>query len=99
MGLSESKKKDLEAKDFHLLYEKHKQKWVALAEKAYTYAKENITGGKEPRDDDTADALLPILNADADLKKHQAKNKATAKKYKEAFADYIVDRAKVGEIK
>jgi len=95
MGLSESKKKDLEAKDFHKLYEdrKLKPRWVAIAGKARDYAKENITGGEEPRPDDIAEALLPILNADNDLRKHQKDNRAMAKKYKVAFADYIVDQA------
>jgi hypothetical protein len=94
VGLSESKKKDLEAKDFHKLFEhnKHNPRWVAVAEKARTYAKDNITGGNEPRPDDVAEALLPILNADTALREHQRKNRAMAKKYKEAFADYIVDQ-------
>jgi hypothetical protein len=94
MGLSESKKKDLEAKDFHKLFKhnKHHAKWVAIAKKAHAYAKENITEGSEPRPDDVAEALLPILNADTDLRKHQSDNRATSKKYKLAFADYIVDQ-------
>ena len=92
MGLSESKKEDLEAKDFHLLFKKHRPKWAAIAEKAYAYAQENITEGREPRGDDVADALLPILNADTDLKAHQRANKANAKRYREMFAEYIVDQ-------
>src|ERR1700722_15593970 len=94
MGLSESKKKDLEAKDFDGLFthKKHHTKWVAIAKKAHDYAKENITEGSEPRPDDVAEALLPILNADTDLRKHQSDNRAMAKKYKLAFADYIVDQ-------
>jgi hypothetical protein len=94
MGLSESKKKDLEAKDFDSLFNhrKHHGKWAAIAQKAHAYAKENITEGSEPRPDDVAEALLPILNADTDLRKHQTDNRAMAKKYKLAFADYIVDQ-------
>lgn len=94
MGLSESKKKELEAKDFHKLFEdkKHHQKWVTIAQKAYAYAKENITDGNEPRPDDVAEALLPILNKDDDLRNHQRENGARAKKFREAFADYIVDQ-------
>jgi hypothetical protein len=92
MGLSESKKEELEAKDFHRLFKKYNAKWNAIAHKAHDYAKENITGGNEPRPDDIAEALLPILNADTDLRKHQTDNRASAKKYKLAFADYIVDQ-------
>ena len=92
--MSESKKEMLEAKNFHKLFsdKKHNGKWVGAANSAHEYAKTNITHGNEPKPDDTAEALLPILNADSDLLKHQRANRATAKKYREAFADYIVDR-------
>jgi hypothetical protein len=93
MGLSESKKKELEAKNFHRLFEhaRHNQRWREIAERARIYARDNITGGNEPRPDDVAEALLPILNADSDLRIHQKDNRAMGKRYKEAFADYIVD--------
>jgi hypothetical protein len=92
MGYSEAKKKDLQAKNFHKLFEnKHnKPKWLIVAEKAYVYAKDAITDGNEPLPDDIKDALIPILNKDDDLRKHQKDNKASSKRYKEAFADYIV---------
>lgn len=91
MGLSEAKKKELESKDFHKLFKKYHAKWDTIAHKAYTYAKDNITDGAEPRPDDVSDALLPILNKDDDLRDHQKENRATSKKWKLAFADYIVD--------
>jgi len=94
MGLSESKKKMLEAKNFHELFNDrgHHAKWESAARKAEAFARENITAGNEPRPDDIAEALLPILNADSDLLLHQRENRATSKKYREAFADYIVDQ-------
>jgi hypothetical protein len=94
MGLSEAKKKELEAKNFHKLFKDkhHHAKWVAIAKKAYAYAKENITDGQEPRPDDISDALLPILNKDDDLRDHQRENRASSKKWKLAFAEYIVDQ-------
>jgi hypothetical protein len=94
MGLSEAKKKELEAKDFHKLFsnKKHNPKWVIVVKKAYAYAKDTITDGKEPRPDDVSDALLPILNKDDDLRNHQRDNRASSKRYKIAFADYIVDQ-------
>jgi hypothetical protein len=94
MGLSEAKKKELEAKNFHRLFKDkhHHQKWIAIAKKAFTYAKENITDGDEPRPDDISDALLPILNKDDDLRDHQRDNRASSKKWKLAFAEYIVDQ-------
>jgi hypothetical protein len=94
LGLSEAKKKELEAKNFHKLFEhnKHHAKWEAVARKAYAYAKDSITDGAEPRPDDIADALLPILNKDDDLRSHQKDNHASSKRWKLAFADYIVDQ-------
>lgn len=94
MGLSEAKKKELEAKNFHKLFQdkKHHTKWVAMAHNAYSYAKSSITDGKEPRPDDVSDALLPVLNKDDDLRAHQVDNRASAKKWKEWFADYVVDQ-------
>ena len=94
MGLSESKKKELESKNFHRLFEnaRHNRRWREIAERARVYARDNITGGNEPRPDDVAEALLPILNADTALREHQKNNRAMAKKYKESFADYIVDQ-------
>jgi hypothetical protein len=94
MGLSEAKKKELEAKDFHKLFSHHKHhaKWVIVVQKAYAYAKDTITDGREPRPDDVSDALLPILNKDDDLRDHQRENHASSRRYKEAFADYIVDQ-------
>lgn len=94
MGWSESKKEMLEAKNFDKLFldKKHHPKWVTAAQNAQNYARVNITHGQEPRPDDTAEALLPILNADTDLLEHQRENHATSKKYREAFADLIVDQ-------
>jgi hypothetical protein len=92
MGYSEAKKKELRAKNFHKLFENkhHREKWKTVVQKAYAYAKDAITDGREPLPDDVADALIPILNKDDDLRKHQKDNRASSKKYKEAFADYIV---------
>jgi hypothetical protein len=94
LGLSEAKKKELEAKNFHKLFEhpKHRAKWEKIAHQAYSYAKDTITDGEEPRPDDIADALLPILNKDDDLRSHQTENRASSKRFKSWFADYIVDR-------
>ena len=94
MGLSESKKELLEAKNFHRLFSdrRHHEKWVTAAHNAQDFARDNITHGQEPRPDDIAEALLPLLNADSDLLQHQRDNRATSKKYREAFADYIVDQ-------
>ena len=48
MALNETKKKNLEGKEFDELYSNKKQnpKWAQLANNAYEYAKKNITQGK-----------------------------------------------------
>jgi hypothetical protein len=94
VALSEAKKKELESKDFHKLFKdnKYHAKWVAVVKAAYAYARDNITDGAEPRPDDVSDALLPILNKDDDLRNHQKENRASSKRWKLAFADYIVDQ-------
>jgi hypothetical protein len=42
-----------------------------LAKTARAHAKANITGGKEPRPDDIAKALYPMLEVNTNLRAHQ----------------------------
>ena len=81
MALTESKIKDLVDKKFDDLYTNDEKKWVALAKTAYKHAKENITAGKEPRPDDVAKALYPMLEVDEALRTHQEEYKARATAY------------------
>ncbi|MGH9563800.1 MAG: hypothetical protein ACRD3S_20285 [Terracidiphilus sp.] len=92
MGLSESKIKDLAAKKFDKLLDKHEKKWREMAMAAHDFAKEHISGGHEPRPDDIHKALLPMLEVNEELRKHQEDNKARYRRYREHFADLIIDR-------
>lgn len=92
MGLTESKKKDLEDKEFHKLFNKHKPKWEAMAQKAYQFAKESITGGNEPRPDDVAKALRNMVEVDEKFRDHQDENHARSPRYTEWFTEYVIDR-------
>lgn len=56
-------------------------------------AKDNITGGKDPRPDDVAKALFPMLEVNEKLRGHQEDNKARAKRYVEWFVEYVIDRS------
>ena|SRR5882762_3918016 len=98
MALNETKKKNLEDKEFDKLFNDpdQNQKWVQLAANANEYAKTNITLGKEPRLDDVSGVLYPIIAADEDFRAHQDKNAARAKRWTEWFTEYIVDRV-IGE--
>jgi len=98
MALNETKKKNLEDKEFHKLFADSKQngKWTQLAANAYEYAKKNITLGKEPRLDDISGVLYPIVAADEDFREHQDKNAAHSRRWTEWFTEYIVDRV-IGE--
>jgi hypothetical protein len=94
MALNETKKKNLEDKDFHKLFSNKKQnpKWVQVANNAYDHAKSDITHGKEPRLDDVSDVLYPIIAADEDFRSHQDENNAHGKRWVEWFTEYIVDQ-------
>jgi hypothetical protein len=97
MALTESKIRDLEDKKFDKLFAKHHATWTALVHKAYAYAKHNITAGKEPRPDDVAKVLYPMLEVDKELRRHQEENKARASRYVTWFAEYIIDQTLLKE--
>lgn len=75
------------------MYEKQKPVWTALAKTAYDFAKKNITSGKEPRPDDVAGVLHPVLKPHDDLRKHQDDNKAKANRFSLMFTEYVIDQA------
>ena len=91
MALTESKLKDLHDKKFDTLYVKHKKKWTEITKNAYTSAKDHICEGREPRQDDVLKMLLPMLEPDEKLRKHQEENHARFKRFREAFAEYLID--------
>jgi hypothetical protein len=93
MALTESKIKDLHDKAFDELYENHKAEWTALAKTAQKHAKENITGGKDPRPDDVAKALYPMLEVHEVLRAHQEEHHARAKRFVEWFVEYVIDQS------
>ena len=92
MALTEAKIKDLEDKKFDEFYTDHEQVWLALAKNAHDYATVNITPGKEPRPDDIAGVLHPVLKAHDALRAHQEDNKAKASRFALMFTEYVVDR-------
>ena len=93
MALTEAKIKDLTDKKFDKLYTKHHKIWKALADEAFEYAKANITGGKDPRPDDVAGVLLPVIKAHDEVRKHQDDNRAKASRFSLMFTEYVVDQA------
>lgn len=92
MSLTESKLKDLWDKKFDKLFEKRKDEWHEITGNAYVSAKEHICGGNVPRQDDVLKMLLPMLEPNETLRKHQEENKARFKHYREAFAEYLIDQ-------
>lgn len=93
MALTEAKIKDLTDKKFDALYDAHKAEWKALAKTAQKHAKENITGGNDPRPDDVAKALYPMLEVHEVLRAHQEDNRARARRFVEWFVEYVIDQA------
>ncbi len=92
MGLTESKIKDLEEKNFDKLYERRKSEWLTIVNQAAAFAGANITGGREPRPDDILKALLPMLEVNEKLRDHQEENRARFKHFREYYGDYIIDK-------
>jgi hypothetical protein len=92
VGLTESKIRDLKDKKFDRLYTKHEEAWRKLVRTAYEFAQKNISGGIKPRPDDILKALLPMLEVNEDLRKHQEDNKARYKRFREYFGDYVIDQ-------
>jgi hypothetical protein len=92
MGLTESKIKDLEEKEFDRLYDKHKGAWLQMVKDAYDFAQAHITGGDPPRPDDVLKLLMAELEVSEDLRKHQEDHKARFKHFREYFGDYIIDK-------
>lgn len=91
MSLTESKLKDLEDKKFDKLYSKHKEEWTEITNNAYVTARDNICAGRKPRQDDVLKMLMPMLEPNETLRKHQEQHHARFKHYREAFAEYMID--------
>jgi len=87
MSLTESKLKDLHDKKFDKLFEKHEAEWKEITTNAYHSAKEHICGGNVPRQDDVLKMLLPMLEPNENLRKHQEENRAKFKHFREAFGE------------
>lgn len=96
MSLTQTKIKELESKGFDKLYTDHKVLWDGLASNARKYARDHITGGKDPRLDDILKMLLPMIESLDELRDHQDQVKARAKRYQTWFAEYIIDKNLVG---
>ena len=92
MALTESKIKDLVAKQFDKLFERDGKGWLAMAKTASDFAKKNITEGRPPRPDDIAKALYPTMEVNEQLRKHQEDNQARARRFTEWFTEYVIDK-------
>jgi hypothetical protein len=91
MGLTESKKKELHDKKFDDLYAKHKADWQKMATDACAFAKQHISKGVDPLGDDILKFLLPMLEVNDTLRKHQEDKHAKYRRYRESFGEYIVE--------
>jgi hypothetical protein len=92
VSLTESKIKDLQDKKFDTLLQKHEEEWAEITNNAFVAARDHICGGRRPRQDDVLKMLLPMLEPNETLRKHQEQNHARYKHYRDAFAEYMIDR-------
>jgi hypothetical protein len=91
MSLTESKIKDLHDKKFDKLFGRHEPEWREITANAYNSAKAHICGGNPPRQDDVLKMLMPMLEPNERLRKHQEENRARFKHFREAFAEFLID--------
>ena len=95
MGLTERNRKILKQGGYDKLYEKNKLAWLEYAKGAYSFAKYFIAEGREPGEDDIANALLLVLEPNEVLLEHQALEtpkieEAEQQKRRKYFAEYVV---------
>jgi hypothetical protein len=91
LSLTESKLIELHDKKFDTLFQKHKAEWTEITGNAYHVTKEHVCGGKPPRQDDVLKVLMPMLETNETLRKHQEQHTARFKHYREAYAEYMID--------
>jgi predicted outer membrane protein len=91
MALTESKLKDLRDKKFDKLYEREKTAWHEMTTNAFNTARDHICEGRTPRHDDVLKMLMPMLEPNETLRKHQEQHRARFKHFREAFAEYLID--------
>jgi len=91
VALTESKIKDLQDKKFDKLFDKHTDEWTEITKHAFCAARDHICEGKTPRQDDVLKMLMPMLEPNEKLRKHQEEHRARYKHYREAFAEYLID--------
>lgn len=91
MGLTESKIKDLHDKKFDELYAKNKADWEKMVVDAYNFTKQHISKGADPLPDDILKTLLPMLEVNEKLRKHQEDKHARYKRYREYFGEYMIE--------
>jgi len=91
MGLTESKLKDLHDKEFDKLFSRHEKESVEITTNAFNSARDHICGGRTPRQDDVLKMLMPMLEPNEKLRKHQEEKRARYKHFREAFAEFLID--------
>jgi len=73
-------------------FEDHKSKWKTLAQRSYSFVKNNFPDKATIRIDDVAKALLPLLQVDEDLIKILNEKRLKQKFWFRDFGDLILDR-------
>jgi len=58
---------------------------------AYNVARDHVCAANHRAKDDVLKVLLPMLETNETLRKHQEQHKARFKHYREAYAEYMID--------
>lgn len=78
--------------DLEKFFEDHKSKWKTLAQRSYSFVKNNFPAKAVIRIDDVAKALSPLLQVDEDLINILNENRLKQKFWFRDFGDLILDR-------
>jgi hypothetical protein len=73
-------------------FEDYKDKWKKLAQRSYSFVKNNFPDKATIRIDDVAKALLPLLQVDEDLINILNEKRLKQKFWFRDFGDLILDR-------
>jgi hypothetical protein len=86
--LAESKIKDRQDKRFDRLFVKRKEEWTEITDQCIRDCPRQHL---RPRHDDVLKMLLPMLEPNETLRKHQEQHHPRYKHFREAFAEYMID--------
>lgn len=92
MALTLKAEQRLEAAGLVDFFAKHEATWLEAARRTYAFLLATFPQGSTIRPDDVAQALLPIMEVDKQLRRELDANKLKQKYWVSDFVDLIIER-------